>query len=109
MSKRIPKKLQRVLWSYDISKMNLDSCKDLVVQQVLNYGVWGEVVWLFRTYSIQDIKRTVGHPRRGVWFINVLNFWCQFFKIKLPRDVWERALFRVGPVENMSIYKKTFD
>ena len=94
---RIPKELKSVLWSYDLSKMDIEKSKKLIIQQVLNYGDWDDLKWLYRAYSKEDIAGVVKNPRRGIWFENVLNFWCLMLKIKLPRKVRERAIFRLGP------------
>lgn len=97
MMRRIPKRLQSVLWSYDISKMDAEGDKKLIIQQVLNYGDWDDLKWLYRTYSEEDIREVLKNPRRGIWFENVLNFWCLMLKIKLPKSVRERAIFRLEP------------
>jgi len=103
---KCPHYISSCFWSYDVATVDIDKDKQFIVAQVLNYSDWSGVMWLFKSYSKSVIKNVVAHPRRGIWFKDALNFWCQFFKIKLPKDVWERALFRVGPAEDMSIYFK---
>lgn len=95
--KKVPKKLQSVLWSYDISTMDLENSRELIIQQVLNYGDWNDLKWLYKTYPEKKIKEVVQNPRRGIWFENVLNFWCLMFEIKLTPSVWKRALFDLNP------------
>ena len=97
MKRPVPGRLRRVLWSYDIRQMDLEEDKELIIQQVLNYGVWEDLKWLYRAYSKQDIRAVVRHPRRGVWFEQVLNFWCLMLKVRLPKRVKERAIFRLAP------------
>ncbi len=109
MRVKYPRYISSCFWSYDVSTVDINKDKQFIVVQVLNYSDWRGVAWLFKFYSKSAIRKVVAHPSRGIWFRDVLNFWCQFFKIKLPKDVWERALFRVGPAEDMSIYKNVFD
>lgn len=92
--KRVPKQFQRVLWSYDVNKMDLEEDKKEIITQVLNYGTWEDLKLLYRLYPEKEIKKIVKNPRRGVWFKKVLNFWTTIFNIKLKREVWEKAIFR---------------
>ncbi len=69
----------------------------MIITQVLNHGDWRGVRWLFKTYPEEQIREVVAHPRRGLWFKRVLNFWCLILKVKLPPRVRERAFFRLGP------------
>jgi len=94
MNRKVPKQFQRALWSYDISKMDLEKDKKEIITQVLNYGTWEDLKWLFKVYSEKEIKEVIKNPRRGVWFKKVLNFWTKIFNIKLKKDVFERAIFR---------------
>ncbi|MFQ5681109.1 MAG: hypothetical protein ACE5GG_03550 [Candidatus Omnitrophota bacterium] len=95
--KKIPRRLQAALWSYDIEKMDTEGARKLVIRQVLNYGDWNDLKWLWRTYSKKDIREVVEHPGRGIWFEDVLNFWCLMLRIKLPRAVRKRAIFSLDP------------
>lgn len=89
----ILKKLQSVLWSYDVRDLDLEKDKEYIITQVLNYGTWEDVKLLFKLYSEEEIKEVVKNPRRGVWFEKVLNFWTLMFGIRLKKDVWEKAIF----------------
>ena len=97
---KLPKYIAGCLWSYDRSTLNIKQDRELIITQVLNYGDWKAVQWLYATYSEDEIRKTVAHPRRGLWLKQVLNFWCLMLKIKLPRQVRERAVFRFGPGES---------
>jgi len=92
--KKVPKQFQRVLWSYDISKMDLEEDKKEIITQVLNYGTWKDLKLLYKLYPEKEIKEVIKNPRRGVWFKKVLNFWTTIFKIKLKKKVFEKAIFR---------------
>lgn len=97
MKDRIPSFLQAAFPSYDIRKLGLEEDRDLIISQVLNYGIWRDVNWLYSVYTEEDIKEVVSHPRRGVWFPKVLNFWETVLRIKIPKEKREKALFKLGP------------
>ena len=92
--KKVPKQFQRVLWSYDINKMDLGEDKKEIITQVLNYGTWEDLKLLYKLYSEKEIKEVVKNPRRGVWFKKVLNFWTTIFNIQLKKEIWDKAIFR---------------
>ena len=95
MSKiKIPQKMKWLFWSYDIRSLDLKEDKDYIIPQVLNYGTWEDVKWLYRVYPEKEIKKVVKNPRRGVWFEKVLNFWVTIFNIKIKKEIWEKAIFR---------------
>jgi len=92
--KKIPKQFQRVLWSYDINRMDLGEDKKEIITQVLNYGTWEDLKLLYYLYPEKEIKQVVKTPRRGVWFKKVLNFWTIIFNIHLKKETWDKAIFR---------------
>jgi hypothetical protein len=77
----------------------LEKYKELLITQVLNYGDWQGVKWLYRNYSEEDIKWVVQHPRRGLWFKRVLNFWQVVLNIQIPKEKFEKAIIRLGEKE----------
>jgi len=94
MNEKVPKQFQRVLWSYDISKMDLEEDKNEIITQVLNYGDWEDLKLIYKLYPEKEIKKIIKNPRRGVWFKKVLNFWTKIFNIKLKKEIFEKAIFR---------------
>ena len=92
--KKIPKQFQRILWSYDINKMNLREDRKEIITQTLNYGTWEDLKLLYHLYPEKEIKQVVRNPRRGVWFKKVLNFWTIIFNIRLKKETWDKAIFR---------------
>jgi len=95
----LPKFLQTYLPSYDISKMDLHHPEDRqeIITQILNYGGRKDVLWLFRTYNPEEIKEVISHPKRGCWQERALNYWTKVFNIKLPRIIYEVAIFSLQP------------
>jgi len=94
MNEKVPKQFQRVLWPYDISKMDLEEDKNEIITQVLNYGDWEDLKLIYKLYPEKEIKKIIKNPRRGVWFKKVLNFWTTIFNIKPKKVIFEKAIFR---------------
>ncbi len=94
---RVPTFLKSVLWSYDLNQIDLKEDRELVITQVLNYGEWRDLEWLYSVYAEDDIRQVVSHPRRGRWFDKVLNFWEKMLDIRLPKKVRQKALFHIDP------------
>jgi len=91
---KIPKKMKWLFWSYDINSLDLEIDKDYIISQVLNYGTWEDLKWLFKVYRKRDIKNIVKNPKRGIWFKKVLNFWTTIFDISLKKNILKRAIFK---------------
>ena len=49
--KKIPKSLKGVLWSADISKLDLERDKVYIIHQVLSYGTLSDIGWLLAAYG----------------------------------------------------------
>jgi len=91
---KIPQKMKWLFWSYDIKSLDLKEDKDYIITQVLNYGTWDDLKWLYKIYPEKEIKKVVRNPRRGLWFKNVLNFWTTIFNIQLKKEIWKKAIFK---------------
>ena len=79
MNKRkIPKKLQPILWSVNVNHLDLNKDKEYIIHQVLIYGTLSEIKWLFDTYSKKDITKVfINSPSKNyprVVFLFVKNF-----------------------------------
>ena len=93
----LPPSILRCLWSYDAASLDVHQDRAFIITQVLNYGNWTDLQWLYRTYPERAIKHVVAHPKRGLWLKPVLNFWCLMLKTRLPKRVRDRAIFRLEP------------
>lgn len=99
MKKKIPQDFQKILWSYDINRMDIKKDKREIITKILNYGTWDDLKLLYKFYSEEDIKEVVSHPQRGVWFEKVLNFWTKILNIKIKKKVYQKAILRLSPYE----------
>lgn len=93
----LPNFLQSVLWSYDISKMTCEEDRDLVITQVLNHGDKKQLEWLTKTYSRKEIENVVRKPWRGMWFKRVLDYWLEILNLKIPQEIYQKAILSVNP------------
>ncbi|MEK9135320.1 MAG: hypothetical protein AAB451_03445 [Patescibacteria group bacterium] len=91
---KIPSGMRWLFWSYDIKSLNLRTDRDYIIAQVLNYGTWEDLKWLYKIYGEKEIKEVVKNPRRGVWFEKTLNFWLTIFNLQLKKEVRQKAIFR---------------
>ena len=94
---KAPEGVRACLWSYDLSELNLETDRELIVTQILNYGGWEEVQWLLKRYPQKTIASVLKNPRRGVWLPDVLNFWTRLWGIHLLPHRYRRALFSLYP------------
>lgn len=100
----LPKFLEPFLPSYDISQMGLKNPNDkkLIIEAILNRGTAKEIKWLFRNYTLKEIKNVLKNPRRGCWQERKLNYWTKVLDIKLPKFVYEVAIFSLEPRPKLS-------
>lgn len=96
---KAPKFLQAVLWSYNIDAIDTKQDKELIITQVLNYGDWEKLQWLFQVYPEEDIKDVIKNPGRGIWFDNVLNFWATCYNIHLDPKTYDRAIYEPNKIK----------
>ncbi|AKM82812.1 hypothetical protein A2422_02485 [Candidatus Woesebacteria bacterium RIFOXYC1_FULL_31_51] len=54
---KIPLNLQSILWSKDIKNLDLQKDKIYIIHQILAYGTWDNIKWLFNTYDTLIIKK----------------------------------------------------
>jgi len=93
----LPKFLQSCLASYDLTKMDIASDKQLIITEILNKGDDVAIRWLGRNYTRKEIKEVVASPVRGMWLSEVLTYWLKIFDLKLPEDVFKRAIINLSP------------
>ena len=63
--KSIPFNLQGILWSAQVNKLDLRRDKVYIIHQVLAYGAWEHLLWLFRTYSKAEVVKVfLGFPSK---------------------------------------------
>lgn len=54
-----------------------------------------ELNGFIKLYSEEEIREVIEHPRRGLWFKRVLNFWQIMLKVKIPQEEFQKAIIRL--------------
>ncbi len=94
----LPRFLQSCLWSYDLSRMDKDRSKELIITQVINYGNERQLLWMKENYSLPQIEVVVTHPLRGMWWREKLRYWLGVFgKIIDPLRFEVAIIYLVNP------------
>ncbi len=61
----IPKDLQGVLWSCSVDKLDLNKDKEYIIHQILAYGSWENIIWLFDKYGKDKVKEVfINYPSK---------------------------------------------
>ncbi len=85
----IPEYIKPYLWSYDITKLDIQGDQELIITQILNFGSKKAIDWLLKTYTQKEISEVVSHPRRGVWNKKSYNFWTTILDVpKQQLNFW---------------------
>jgi hypothetical protein len=83
MKQEILTKFKPFLWSYDISKMDLERDKNRIITNVLNLGTEQATDLLFEIYKKEDIRKVVADPIPGEWNKKALNYWSIIFDLEI--------------------------
>jgi hypothetical protein len=78
----IPEEIKKFLWSYDIQSMDIEADKKIVIFNILNYGDFASMKWLFRTYTKEDIIHNANDFPETSWNKKSLNLWKVILGIK---------------------------
>jgi hypothetical protein len=87
MNNTIPDFIKPFLWSYDISKIDLQKDKKRIITNVLNLGTKESTDWLFSVYDKNDIAETIKNPFVGEWNKKSLHFWSFIFGVKAGNTI----------------------
>ena len=77
-----PPAVRVCLWSYDISALDIERDKALILTNILNYGTKEETEWHFSQYSTTSIKPVLRNPLPGRWDKKSLALWTLIFGVK---------------------------
>lgn len=85
LKKKVPKKLQGILWSVDVSDLDLERNKSYIINQILSLGTWEELRWLFKTYPKTVIRETFIKKPAKIYTPSSFNF-CQNILLSLEKE-----------------------
>lgn len=86
----MPQSVKNVLWSYNTEEIDPDTNKQIIVGQVLNFGTKEATDWLFRNYSIEEIRKIAVTIPSGQWDRKSLALWSLYLEIN-PESKQERV------------------
>lgn len=80
LKKQFPSGLQAVLWSRDLDGLDVNKDKNYIINQVLAFGFFEHLQWLFETYPKEVVKDTFlknpirTYSARSLDFIKLILF-----------------------------------
>lgn len=75
MTSKLPMDLQAILWSTDVSKIDVEKDKIYIIHQLLAYGSFDEYLWLFKIYGRETVRKTfVRYPEKDYYSKEYFNF-----------------------------------
>jgi len=95
----VPRGLWPSFQEYDPQSLDLERDAGLIMQRTLEYGVWAEVRWLFRTYGRARIHTFVQERGERLLSPVTFNYWRRLLGIRRWRhspfptarsEVWGR-------------------
>ena len=89
---KVPVFLQPYLASYELSGLDLQKDKGLIITELLNKGDGKALEWLTKNYSKKDVKEAVSAPTRGMWLNTNLDYWLRVFGAKISKTDYKNAV-----------------
>jgi len=71
---KIPVKLQGVLWSIPLDKIDFEKDINYIVHQVLMFGDFSDLRWLFSVYKKSRVKKVFLHKPQKIYTPQALNY-----------------------------------
>ncbi len=96
--KRIPERLQAVLWSANIHHLDIKRDKGYIVHQVFAYGRMEDIIWLLQVYTRDDLRKVFttvpykDYDRSRFYFIK--NFILNLETVHLDERLYVRNIPR---------------
>lgn len=81
----LPASLQGVLWSKSVDLLDLEKDKIYIIHQILSYGSFQEIRWLFKVYSSGEV-------------VNVF--------LRFPKKIYQPAIFNFVKVFVLGLKEK---
>lgn len=95
---KIPKFLQTYLASYDLSQLDVETDKKLIITEILNKGDSKALEWLAKTYTKKDVEEVVSSPTGGMWLETNLSYWQKVLGIRISQEMYQKAIINLNPL-----------
>lgn len=70
-----PQSVKAVLWSYDLSAIEAQKDKKIIISQVLNFGSEEAIKWLFQQYGFAIVEQVADTIPLFQWNKKSLAMW----------------------------------
>lgn len=93
----LPEFLQPFFASYDLSALDSEQDKELVITQVLVWGDKEATSWLLENYKLDELGEVIQKPRRGMWTRKALNYWQSVLEVETDQEAYSAAIMDMNP------------
>lgn len=95
----VPKRLQAVLWSAGTKHLDLVKDRHYIIHQILAYGSWEDIKWLYKSYDQETIKTEfTNHPEkdyRSATFNFVKNYLLRLEYLDIDQSKYDPNTHRI--------------
>lgn len=71
----VPASFKPYLWSYDFDKLDLETNKETIIENVLTWGAYDVTKELFGIYSKDEIMRVFSKIKKSDFNKQSVNYW----------------------------------
>lgn len=96
---KLPSFLQPYLASYDLKKIDTsdENVRHEIISQILNEGSLKAIIWLFKHFRLEEIRKVIVYPSRGIWFNESLLYWSKILNIFPKEREIKQAILDINP------------
>ena len=89
---KIPDFVRVFLWSYDVSKIDIQEDKNIIIKNILDFGTKEASDWLCKTYIQEEIKEVIKNSVRSSWSKKSINFWSLIYGVESKESRFETVI-----------------
>lgn len=79
---KLPGFLRPFLWSYDLSRMDTEKHKSIIIKNILDLGSEQATNWLRQQYTKDEIRDAIAYSIRGNWSKKSINLWSFIYDVE---------------------------
>ena len=83
--KNFPQFLRPFLWSYDLSRLDAEKHKNIIIKNILDFGTVQATNWLKENYSKSEIEEAIKLSIRLDWSKKSINLWSFIYNVQ-PKE-----------------------
>lgn len=83
---QVPQFLRPFLWSYDLSGLDLEIHKNIIIKNILDAGNEQATDWMKKTYSDNEIKDAIIKSFKSDWSRKSINLWSLVYKVSPEKE-----------------------